>query len=237
VVVVLTSLIGYVLAGAGPFAANYAPAQVTPNAQAAQRIAASLPPEAAVSASTSLVPHLTHRARAYVFPAIEDADYVFLDLQSSPAPTSAADVYLRVQSLLSSGEWQVDTQSDGLLLLERSSDSAITTPPPARSTETQAPAPMLISAALIPSPDGALDVDGPRWILRTTWQTDQPLPPGTHPDFWIHLNTGEQLHVWDLVSVWWNPPDQWPTGQPITVDVPNIPERDFAAWSATWSAP
>jgi len=237
ITLVATSLFGYVLAGAGPFAANYAPAQVTPHSQAAERIVASLPADAAVSASTSLVPHLTHRARAYVFPAVQDADFVFLDLQASPAPTSAGDVYLRVQSLLSSGEWQVDTRTDGLLLLERSPDSPSPLPQPVNAASTLNQMPTLISAALIPGPDGATDVDGPRWILRTTWQTDQPLPPGTRPEFWIDLDTGERLHAWDLASLWWNPPDQWPSGQPVTVDVPNIPERHFAAWSATWSAP
>jgi hypothetical protein len=63
------------------------------------------------------------------------------------------------------------------------------------------------------------------------------LPPGTHLDFQINLSTGEQLHAWDLASLWWDPPDRWPTGQPMTVDVPDIPERSFTSWSATWSTP
>jgi hypothetical protein len=240
VAVVVTALVGYRLEGAGPLAANYAPALVTPHAQAAEHIAASLPPGAAVSATTSLVPHLTHRARAYVFPAIQDADYAFLDLQASPAPTSARDVYLRVQSLLDSGEWHVDTWTDGLLLLERGPDPF---PVPAgegtrpRTRPTLDHNPTLVSASLVPSPDGAVDVDGPRWTLHTVWRADQPLPAGARPDFWIDLDTGERLHAWDLASVWWNPPDQWPMGQPVAIDVPNIPEREFTAWSATWSTP
>src|SRR5207248_1146408 len=66
----------------------------------------------------ALVPRLSRRAHVYVFPAVLDADYIFLDLESTPAPTSAGDVYLRVQSLLSQGDWQVDSASDSLLLLE-----------------------------------------------------------------------------------------------------------------------
>jgi uncharacterized membrane protein len=238
VAVLVTSLVGYLLQGAGPLGANYAPAYVTAHAQAAERIAASLPADAAVSASTSLVPHLSHRPRAYVFPSVQDADYVFLDLEGTPAPTSAGDVYLRVQSLLSSGDWQIDTQTDGLLLLERSPDSPSTPPPPPLSNpSTMSRTPTLVSAALIPSPDGAVGVDGPRWILRTTWQTDQPLPSGTRPDFWIDLDSGAHVHAWDLASLWWSPPDRWPTGRPVTVDVPGIPERDFATWSANWATP
>lgn len=237
-VLLLTSAAAYLGQGAGPLAGNYAPAAFTPHAQAARGIAASLPSNAAVSASASLIPQLTHRARAYVFPAVEDADYVFVDLQASPAPTSAGDVYLRVQSLLSSGDWRIDIQSDGLLLLQHAPTSPTPTPfSPPDSTSTMIQPPTLISAALIPSPDGAVDVDGPRWILHTIWQADQPLPPGTHLDFRVELKTGEQLDAWDLAPLWWNPPDRWPTGQPVTVDVPNIPERSFASWSATWSTP
>jgi uncharacterized membrane protein len=238
--VLLTSAVGYLTAGAGPLAANYAPAQLTAHAGAAQQIADSLPADAAVSASASLVPHLTHRARAYVFPAVQDADYVFIDLQASPAPTSAGDVYLRIQSLLASGDWQVDTHADDLLLLERTPPNAPSSRAPAVSSKNATTInhpPTLLSAALIPSPDAAVDVDGPRWTLRTTWQSDQPLPSSTRLDFWVDLQSGDRLHIWDLAPLWWNPPYQWPTDQPVTVDVPNIPLRSFKSWSATWSTP
>jgi uncharacterized membrane protein len=236
----LTSAAGYLAQGAGPLAANYAPAELTAHAQAARTLAANLPSTAAVSASASLVPQLAHRARAYVFPAVQDADYVFVDLRASPAPTSAGDVYLRVQSLLSSGDWQIESQSDGLLLLERAPGlPSLYSPSPERPEHPLAMTqpPTLLSAALVPSPDGAVDVDGPRWMLHTVWQADRPLPPGTRLDFQVNLSTGRQLHAWDLASLWWDPPDRWPTGQPMIVDVPDVPERSFTSWSATWSTP
>jgi uncharacterized membrane protein len=235
---VLTTLAAYLTQGAGPFAANYAPAALSTHARAARDLAASLPAEAAVSASASLVPHLAHRAYVYVFPSVEDAEYVFVDLRASPAPTSAGDVYLRLQSLLSSGNWQMSAQTDDLLLLRRSSDSPIsTTPstPPQLAASTMFQTPTLLSAVLTPSPDAAVDVDGPRWILHTTWRTDAPLPPGTRLEFDVKLDAGEDLHAWDLASLWWNPPDRWPSGQPVNVDVPNIPQRKFRSWSAQWS--
>jgi hypothetical protein len=258
VALLVTCLVGYLAQGAGPLAANYAPPWLTRHTQAAEAIIASLPPDAPVSASASLVPHLTHRTHAYVFPAVQDAEFVMLDLQASPAPTSAGDVYLRIQSLLSSGAWHVLASDDDLLLLERSSESqaptprsnlnqSATSPPDLANASTLHPStvdastmlqpPTLISAALIPSPDGAIDVDGPRWTLRTVWHTDQPLPSGTHVDFWIDLDTGERVHVWDIASLWWSPPDQWPTGLSVTVDVPNVPEHSFTSWSAAWSTP
>jgi uncharacterized membrane protein len=252
---VATSGVAYFLAGAGPLGANYAPARITERAQRALSVAEQLPSAAAVSASSDLLPHLTHRARAYVFPTLLDADYVYLDLQSSPAPTSAGDVYLRVQSLLDSGEWHIADQADGLLLLEHSSPEAgglpsslaplVAAPQPAAFTATGVArpsaaqsrvTPRLVSAALMPSPDGAIDVDGPRWILRTVWQSDQPQPAGTRLEFSINLRSGEQLHVWDIAALWWNPPELWPTGQPVTIDVPDVPRREFVSWSAMWSS-
>lgn len=256
---VATSGVAYFLAGAGPLGANYAPAQITNHAVRAASLADQLPSAAAVSASSDLLPHLTHRARAYVFPAILDADYVYLDLQSSPAPTSAGDVYLRVQVLLDSGEWRVADDDDDLLLLQRSpppeavphqataSQSSTLAPdvasarPAALATDAQAAAgasavmPRLLSAALVPSPDGTIEFDGPRWILRTVWQADQSPAPGTKLEFWIDLRSGEQLHVWDIAPLWWNPPERWPAGQPVTVDVPDVPQHEFVSWSATWS--
>jgi len=173
-----------------------------------------------------------------VFPTVLDADYVYLDLQSSPAPTSAGDVYLRAQSLLDSGAWRIAKDEDGLLLLENSTPEGLVAGPPTplrpASTSAVSP-PHLVSAALVPSPDGAIDVDGPRWVLRTVWQSDQPLAPGTRLEFWINLRSGEQLHLWDIAALWWNPPERWPAGQPITVDVPDVPQHKFVSWSATWS--
>jgi uncharacterized membrane protein len=258
---VATSGVAYLLAGAGPLGANYAPAHLTDRALRAASIADELPPSAAVSASSDLLPHLTHRARAYVFPALLDADYVYLDLQSSPAPTSAGDVYLHVQSLLDTGEWRVVDDEDGLLLLQHSPPGAVA--PRADASQNAAltaqvaavqptalatnagvvqPAagasrvvPRLISAALVPSPDGAIDVDGPRWILRTVWQSDQSPEPGTKLEFWIDLRSGRQLHIWDIAALWWNPPERWPAGAPVTVDVPDVPQREFVSWSAAWS--
>ena len=95
----------------------------------------------------------------------------------------------------------------------------------------------MLTAELIPGPDGAVDVDGPRWILRTVWRAKNALPAGTRPDFWIELRDGQQRHYWDVADLWWNPPDNWPPGQPVTVDVPDVPIRQFSSWHASWSDP
>ena len=51
------------------------------------------------------------------------------------------------------------------------------------------------------------------------------------------LLPNEQVHVWDIAPLWWNPPDQWLPGQPVTIDVPDVPIRQFVSWQARFSAP
>jgi uncharacterized membrane protein len=251
---VLTSVVGYGLQGAGPLGGNYAPATVTAHAQRAEMLANSLPTTAAVSASSALVPRLSRRPTIYVFPAVLDAEYVFLDLQASPAPTSAGDVFLRVSALLADGGWNIETASDGLLLLHRADDAPATDVSALASvmhesttadlTKDLANPPLgnfldgrvsLLAATLEPSPDGAVDVDGPHGLLRTTWRAEQPLPTGTQLDFWLDLRNGQQLHVWDVAPLWWDPPERWTPGEPVTIDIPDVPLRQFLSWQSTWT--
>jgi hypothetical protein len=191
-----------------------------------------------VSASSTLVPHLSHRAHLYLFPAVLDAEYVYLDLHATSAPTSPGDVSFRVRDLLRGGGWRLETFSDGLLVLHR---DELAPPTEIRPTIQRAGReqgePRLLEAQLVPSPDGALGPDGPRWILRTTWQTDQPLPPGSRLDFWLELSGGERVHVWDIAGLWWSPPERWTPGQPVVVDIPDVPARRFLSWRAAFARP
>jgi hypothetical protein len=243
---VLTSAVSYLTQGSGPLAANYAPAVLTRHAERAQALATTLPTDAAVSASASVVPRLTDRARVYVFPAVLDADYVLLDVRASPAPTSAGDVFLRARALLDNG-WSVREAEDGLVLLARGNAGAANQPgaamprPFATGPASQVPGLgtflegrlTLLDAALVPAPDGATDVDGPHWILRTTWRAEQPLASDTRLEFSINLRDGRQVQVWDIASLWWQPPSSWLPGRAVVVDVPDVPVREFESWSAT----
>jgi hypothetical protein len=95
----------------------------------------------------------------------------------------------------------------------------------------------LLDAQLLQSPDASIDVDGPRGVLRTTWLPMQPPRAGTRLDFTIQLRDGEQVHVWDVADQWWNPPDHWLPNQPVTMDVPDVPMRQFASWQASFVRP
>jgi hypothetical protein len=237
--------LAYLLAGAGPLGADYAPAEVTAHARVADALAARIPPTQAVSASASLVPHISRRARVYVFPAVLDADAVLIDVTASPGPTSAGDVYLRLRDMLSGGGWSIGRAEDGLLLLERKPEAPPLTPddlPPGFLSFVRATAPEvggrtagtvahdLQGATLVPSPDAAIEPDGPRGILRTTWRVDRQPSAGASLQFDLSLSDGQAQRVWDVAPLWWYPPERWAPGEVITIDVPNVPIHQFRSW-------
>lgn len=243
---IVVAFLGYLAAGAGPLAENYTPATVEDHARKAEALAETIPAAAAVSASASLVPWLDRRPSVYVFPAIEHADVVFVDVARSPAPTSAGDVYLRVRDLLSGGGWDVTRAEDGLLLLTRSEGASPVDPRDlpdsflsfarGEAAPHQAMASLLggdldlLEAGFVPGADAPLEPDGPRWTLRTSWRANRPLPSGRRPVALFDLSSGEQLRIWDVAALWWYPPDRWQPGEIVRVDVPNVPIRRVAGW-------
>jgi uncharacterized membrane protein len=105
--------------GVSPLAETYHPAQVTAHHRLGHKLLAEIPPEAPLSAQSNLYPHLSHRQRAYFYPAINDAEYVVLDVTSSSYPLTPHGLYLETKQLLRSGEFGVLAARDGYLLLQR----------------------------------------------------------------------------------------------------------------------
>jgi len=94
-----------------------------------------VPSDAAVATTSALNPHLSHRERLYLFCtsrlpdnhcSTNDAEYVFLDVTSTPYPTNVPDLHWQAQSLIESQDWGVAAARDGYLLLQRGApDDAI----------------------------------------------------------------------------------------------------------------
>ncbi|MCS6800734.1 MAG: DUF2079 domain-containing protein [Chloroflexota bacterium] len=93
--------------------------QVTDHHRLFNRIKELIPPDAAVSASTTLNPHLSQRRRLYLFPDVADADYVVVDVTASPHPLDYAAFHWRVTGLLNGGEWGWIEARDGYLVIKR----------------------------------------------------------------------------------------------------------------------
>ncbi|MDP8922888.1 MAG: DUF2079 domain-containing protein, partial [Chloroflexota bacterium] len=259
---VLTSGAAHLLEGAGPPGKNFVRPVTTDRSRLAAAVAADLAPQAGVSASSSLVPHVSRRARVYVFPAIEDAEYIFLDVTASPAPTSVGDVFLRVRDLLRQGEWTVRLARDGILLLARTQEAPPTRMEdlPAefytfvrgagRTVPTAAPRPAmdvvatfldgdldLLGVQVIPSPSGALEPDGARGVVRSRWRLNRPLPATKTPELLLDLGDGRRVGHGELATLWWYPPDRWAPGEVVTIDVPGVPMESAFDWRVTALTP
>lgn len=106
--------------GVLPYSQNFIWPQATAHTNLAQRFIAMIPPTASVSAQSSLVPHLSGRAKIYLFPYADDqADYDFLDVTSDPYPYLASDYRVVVRKLLLQGNYGIAASGDGYLLLKR----------------------------------------------------------------------------------------------------------------------
>ncbi len=118
-VVLGVSLVHQWQIGLAPFARNYRPPIIGEHHRLGWEFARLIPPEASVSAQANLYPHIAHRRRAYFFPALNDAEYVWLDVTSSSFPISVSRLNSEIQFLLERGAYGVKAAQDGYLLLQR----------------------------------------------------------------------------------------------------------------------
>lgn len=93
--------------------------QTSARMQTARELMALIPPDAAVAAGSSLNPHVSQRRQVSLFPEIDRAEYVFLDVTASPYPIDTASQWWQTQQLLDGGGWGVVAARDGYLLLRR----------------------------------------------------------------------------------------------------------------------
>jgi uncharacterized membrane protein len=108
------------LYGALPNTLGFHWPQVVPHDNLAQSFIERIPPTASVSAQSNLVPHISERSAIYLFPyGIDRAEYIFLDIISSPYPYQADTYMAAVKKVLMSGQFGVVAAQDGYLLLKR----------------------------------------------------------------------------------------------------------------------
>jgi hypothetical protein len=107
------------LFGVSPLARTFHPPQVTAHHQLGKELIRQIPPQAAVSAQANLYPHVSQREKAYLFPAINDAEYILLDVTNTAYPLTPLDLHLTTQRLLNEQAFGVLSAEDGYLLLGR----------------------------------------------------------------------------------------------------------------------
>ena len=84
------------------------------------QLAAQIPRDAIVSGQFNLLPHVSQRQRAHIFPRIEDAEYVFLDTQGVIEPFQTQEEYqAAVEALRADPAFEVISEQDGFILFRR----------------------------------------------------------------------------------------------------------------------
>jgi uncharacterized membrane protein len=85
-----------------------------------RRLAASIPPEAAVSAQFNLGPHVSQRAQFSMFPAVGNSDYIFLDVATQPNSVGFWEgFHNRVKEALARPDYGLVAAEDGFILLKK----------------------------------------------------------------------------------------------------------------------
>ena len=103
-----------------PYAPGFLWPQVTAHDRLASHFLSKIPANASVSAQTTLVPHLSHRQRIYLFPyAVDHANYILLDAKSYTYPFyHYRDYAATVKTILLQGNYGILDMDDGYLLLQ-----------------------------------------------------------------------------------------------------------------------
>jgi hypothetical protein len=208
----------YAVHGRGPLGGRYDPVTITAHHRLLERFTAQLPPDAAVTATAAVHPHVSHRRYVYQFPlgldASVPADWALLDVTTN-ADMAPGDLKARVDALLADG-WGVVDAADGFLLLRKGA-LAPTIPPVFYSFARGA------AAAPSPEPLHLVDLaanDWARWRqtqLRATWAVG-----AAAPDPQLEVVAPDQTVLATLATtaapaLAWLPPAQWQAGDVITV--------------------
>ncbi len=225
-------------AGMLPGAPGAAIPRVGPHEQLAARFLSQVPPDVPVSASTTLLPHLSERPSIYLFPTLRDAEYVLIDASAPPAPVTLGDARARVQDLLESGEYGVQDAADGYLLLRRGAQGSSL--PPAFLTFVRGDGGLpaqpgwrplnrtfeggitLLGARLWQT--GEVGLSGPLWDLELAWRADAPPPEDVRP--FVQALQGPEV-IWEsdeeVPTLWWYPSTLWRVGETVRTRVFRLP--------------
>lgn len=228
--VLVSALIGQRLWGYLPGGGNHLPLRVTEHHRRAATILAQIPPNAAVSAQDRLNPHVSGRRTLYIFPRVDDADYVLLDVTGPAWPQHPSDLKRSVDALLA-GEFGVAAAEDGYLLLKRGAASK--TFPPEFYTAWQSSAPLFDDLSmqeisvifgdetgnLLALRSYGVGVDRYGELVTTlVWEALRPLEEDLR--FYIAYFDSELQAIHDTrfyppTAVLWYPTSLWTPGTPV----------------------
>ncbi len=213
--------------------------QVTEHDRLASRFIALIPGQAGVSAGSTLNPHVSQRERLYLFPRIEDAEYIFLDVTASPYPIDAANMSYRESQLLQGGQWGVEAAEDGYLLLRRGATSKdlpaeFYTFARGKAGEIAQKVAVdfggalrLVGFNLHPGPE--LHSSDPYATLTLFWEVQRPLTEDYAVGIYVVGQQGRiSVQPFHPTTLWY-PTSRWKPGELIKVQVARVP-LETAKW-------
>ncbi|MBX3010900.1 MAG: DUF2079 domain-containing protein [Caldilineaceae bacterium] len=213
--------------GRGPWGARYDPTPITAHHRLLPRFVAQIPPDAAVTATAAVHPHVSHRRYLYQFPLglpelsqPGQADWALLDVTTN-TDMAPGDLKSAVDALLQ-GEWGVVDGADGFLLLRRGApDKQI----PNAFYDFARGERSATTAALATAPltfRGVTATDWPRWRqthVRACWQVGETFTGAPFiPQLEIITPAQEVLYAFSASvppALLWYPPPQWQAGEVI----------------------
>ena len=207
---------------------------MTPAATQLPELLAQIPAEAVVSASPGLHPHLAHRRVAYVFPVVQEAEYLLIDV-TDISGVHPNDARTAVEALLQT-DWHLRQATHGLILAQKTPPPQETSLPPcspavllpcsfftfAHAANLPAyPAPLTFGDSLRLLGYDLLDDRDDGVTVRFYWQALKPLAadlrlwPLIFDDFGRLLSDPTQV---PMVAPVWYPPAAWPADQVIVTE-------------------
>jgi uncharacterized membrane protein len=199
--------------------------------QLAQNLTQALPIALAVSAQGNQYPHLSHRPNIWMFPEIDTADVIFLDVATLPNTTGLNEgIHDQVRQMLDAGTFGPTTAVDGFLVLRR---GAPRVPLPdaffsfARATTPTISHPLdvlfgdsleLLGFDVIPGRDGTAN-------LRAYWRARQPIATDLFLPFFITDGQGHEVGaaLHRQAANFWYPTNHWRPGEIIQITSSNLP--------------
>lgn len=119
----LLLIFGILTGGLNPYSTFWTALQTSqqrlPQYNYIQQALSTLPPNAAISAQSPLVPRLSNRVKIYLYPEIYDADFIVLNSNLDSYPLPKPDLLNRIKILANSPFWKIYQQSFGLIIFSK----------------------------------------------------------------------------------------------------------------------
>ncbi len=212
--------------GFTPLAVRFPTFRVTMHHRLANELITLIPEEAIVSAQSRLAPHISERERIYLFPMVEDAEYVFFDVSVDSWPIHPNDQKRLLDTLLGEEGFGILAAKDGYILLQHGLANAQELPDEfydfARVKEPQIDYPMVIDfGGFLRFLGFNLNQKEGLTSLALYWQPLLPLEQDyrIYPFFYDEMGRIiEDTTLRPMTTALWYPTSRWKVGEIVRME-------------------